>query len=64
MNKLERIGLERAQSFIREARIKLSEEEEGRQEHLRIFTDREVRNAQEMIDALIQNDKQLKNEKD
>lgn len=62
MNKLERIGLVKAMEQIREVRIRLDEKEEGRQEHTRLHTEMYARQVQEILDALLENDKQLKNE--
>ncbi len=55
MNKLEGIGLKLLEEHVHKALERLQDKEEGRQEHLRIFTKGELERALEILSALKEN---------
>jgi hypothetical protein len=55
VNKLELIGLQQLEGYLYKVLERLQDKEEGRQEHLRIFTKGDLERAIDVVKALKEN---------
>lgn len=60
MNRLELLGLGLLEGHLYKVLERLQDKEEGRQEHLRIFTKGDLERAIEVVKALKENNEKLK----
>jgi hypothetical protein len=60
MNKLEEIGLQKLEEHLYKILENLQDKEEGRQEYLRTFTKEKIQHTIDVLNALQENNKQLK----